>query len=227
MIQGVRVNRNTHGGIQTIGVPQARSSCLTIHNDSGTVGDMDRQKLERFGDYLRLRRVAGGNRNRAEYARSLGLRNDRVLNDLENGVRDNYSDDTLAAVDIWYGLAAGTAAQAIKEGEWDERAAAPIATPESPDVIETTTDTAYTASSLHALSVPGATVVVNVVRAKAAAVGVEFEATYTDADDRERALQDITKALAAIVRSGEIRGSDSAQDLLESDDESVPDRGGA
>lgn len=81
----------------------------------------NRGPLKEFGEHLRRQRVAMGKRNRAAWARELGLPNDRVLNDLEHGTRDNYSDATLDSVDLWYRLPHGTAERVIRQGgTWDE-----------------------------------------------------------------------------------------------------------
>ena len=56
-----------------------------------------------LAELLRYTRVVVlGQRSRAAFARSLGLSNDRVLNDLENAARDNYEHDTLLAIESWY-----------------------------------------------------------------------------------------------------------------------------
>lgn len=121
---------------------------------------------------------------------------------------------TLRKLDAAFGWSAGTARSLVDPTF-------------SPELVDIETVSGYTGAPTVEVSVVPATVVVNVVRARAAAVGVEFEATYTDADDRERALSDITKALAAIVRTGELGSSDSAEHSPKSDDGTGPDRGGS
>lgn len=111
---------NDSRGIQTIKGIRVSDCRLTIHNDSADGWDMNRHgtpgTAKAFGEYLRRARVAKGKRNRAAWARELGLPNDRVLYDLETGARDNYRDDTLMGVDLWYGLPDGTATAAIRDG---------------------------------------------------------------------------------------------------------------
>ncbi len=60
-------------------------------------------------------------------------------------------------------------------------------------------------------SAVGSTLALNTLKVRTAALGVEFEVAYTDAADRERALMDVSKALAAIMREGSQQGGDSAQ----------------
>ena len=63
----------------------------------------------RLAELLRYTRVVVlGQRSRAAFARSLGLSNDRVLNDLENASRCNYEPDTLLSIEKWYGLSGDT-----------------------------------------------------------------------------------------------------------------------
>ncbi len=65
-------------------------------------------------------------------------------------------------------------------------------------------------------SVPTSTLALNTLKVRTAALGVEFEVAFADAEDRERALMDVSKALAAIVR-GTSTGGDSAPVSLLSD----------
>jgi hypothetical protein len=63
------------------------------------------QEWRRLGELLRHQRVVNlHERSRAAFARTLGLSSARVLNDLENGARDNYERDTLLAIEGWYRL---------------------------------------------------------------------------------------------------------------------------
>jgi prefoldin subunit 5 len=54
----------------------------------------------------RQRVVVLGQRSRAAFVRSRGLSSDRVIDDLENARRANYSVETLLSLESWYGLTA-------------------------------------------------------------------------------------------------------------------------
>ena len=64
-------------------------------------------RWQRLAEVLRARRVVElGIPNRTEFARTRGLKNPRLLVDLETGRRDNYDPDTLLSLIRWYDLPA-------------------------------------------------------------------------------------------------------------------------
>lgn len=65
-------------------------------------------------------------RSRAAFARAAGV-SSRVVDDLENGRRNNYSDATLGAIEATLGWEPGTA-QRVVEGLRVKREADPLAT---------------------------------------------------------------------------------------------------
>lgn len=71
---------------------------------------------QQLGTRLIEARVRLGHPKRAEFARQLGLDNDRTLADLEKGRRTNYLPSTLAQAEKWYGLAPGNI-QELLNGE--------------------------------------------------------------------------------------------------------------
>lgn len=77
---------------------------------------------------LRAKRTSLGFRTRAQFIRQLQRQfedaapSDRLLGALERGERDNYDDDTIRSVDLWYGLPAGTFASWIGRRDTPEPA---------------------------------------------------------------------------------------------------------
>jgi transcriptional regulator with XRE-family HTH domain len=63
-------------------------------------------------------------------------------------------------------------------------------------------------------SAASSTLALNTLKVRTAALGVEFEVAFTDAADRERALMDVSKALAAIVRETATGGDSAPVSLL-------------
>lgn len=88
---------------------------------------------KRLGEQLMRRRIETDPRysNRQLFTDERGL-NYRTVSDIENGRRDNYEDQTLAAIEIAYRLAPGSIRRSLASGALEPLSAAPLSAVPSP-----------------------------------------------------------------------------------------------
>ena len=74
------------------------------------------QDWQHLAEQLVHARVSMGFTRRADLIRAKGISHDRVLNDIENARRENYTAATLVQIEQWYGLAPGNIKEILAGG---------------------------------------------------------------------------------------------------------------